>query len=268
MALAIVGVFAYLWHSATTEKLTAESRQLAADAEVNATRDPELSVLLALQALRLHYTSQAENALRAVLPELQAVRTFREGTTVYSAVFDPVDANKVASADRYGVAWIWDVKAGHRLVRMSLGGFAVTGAADAVAFNPTGTEVAVGYGRGKVALFDARNGRKLQSAKVAGSATVYDVEFVGSTGELAIATAARPRPVAAQEWIEVLRHSVPRASKHHRRRPAEPAGVRRGHGQRHGHLERKRLRQAAAATASAGPVPPTMPRSAPTAARS
>ena len=102
VALAIVGVFAYLWHSATTAKLTAESRQLAADAEVNVTRDPELSVLLALQALRLHYTSQAEDALRAALPELQAVRTFRDGTTVYSAAFDPVDANKVASADRYG----------------------------------------------------------------------------------------------------------------------------------------------------------------------
>jgi hypothetical protein len=167
-------------------KLTAESRQLAADAEVNATRDPELSVLLALQALRLHYTSQAEDALRAVLPELQAVRTFRGGTTVYSAVFDPVDANKVASADRSG-AWIWDVKTGHR-VRMSLGGFAVTGAANAVAFNPAGTEVAVGYADGKVALFDARSGRELQSANVIGSATVNDVEFVGSTGELAIAT--------------------------------------------------------------------------------
>jgi WD40 repeat protein len=167
-------------------KLTAESRQLAADAEVNATRDPELSVLLALQALRLHYTSQAEDALRAVLPELQAVRTFRGGTTVYSAVFDPVDANKVASADRSG-AWIWDVKTGHR-VRMSLGGFAVTGAANAGACNPAGTEVAVGYADGKVALFDARSGRELQSANVIGSATVNDVEFVGSTGELAIAT--------------------------------------------------------------------------------
>jgi WD40 repeat protein len=187
VALAIVGVFAYLWHSATTAKLTAESRQLAADAEVNATRDPELSVLLALQALRLHYTSQAEDALRAVLPELQAVRTFRERTTVFSAVFDPVDANKVASADGHGVAWIWDVKTGHR-VRMSLGGFAVTGAAFAVAFNPAGTEVAVGYANGRVALFDARSGRELQSAKVFGSARVNDVEFVGSTGELAIAT--------------------------------------------------------------------------------
>ena len=161
---------------------------MAADAEVNATRDPELSVLLALQALRLHYTSQAEDALRAALPELQAVRTFRDGTTVYSAVFDPVDANKVASADRYGVAWIWDVKTGHRLVRMSLGGFAVTGAAYAVAFNPAGTKVAVGYADGKVALFDARSGRELQSANVFGSAMVNDVEFIGSTGELAIAT--------------------------------------------------------------------------------
>ena len=53
-----------------------------------------------MQALRLHYTSQAEAALRTALPQLQAVRTFRTGTTVSSAVFDPVDANEVASADR------------------------------------------------------------------------------------------------------------------------------------------------------------------------
>ena len=209
VALAVVGVFAYLWHSATTEKLTAESRQLAADAEVNVTRDPELSVLLALQALRLHYTSQAEDALRAALPELQAVRTFRsEGTTVYSAVFDPVDANKVASADRHG-AWIWDVKAGHRLVRMSLGGFAVTPAAFAVAFNPAGTEVAVGYADGKVALFDARSGRELQSANVFGWANVNDVEFIGSAGGLAIATEqglALWQPQNRSRCCDVLSH--------------------------------------------------------------
>ena len=185
--LGVAGTFAYLLHQANTEKLTAESRELAADADVNTTRDPELSALLALQAWRLQHTSQAEEALRRALPELQAVRTFPVGTTVYLVAFDPADPNKVAGADRYGGASIWDVKTGHRLLRMSLGGFNATGAAGAVAFNPAGTEVAVGFADGHVALFDARSGKKLQSPTLSGGPTVDGLAFL-STGQLAIAT--------------------------------------------------------------------------------
>ena len=95
--------------------------------------------------------------------------------------------NKVASADFSGVASIWNVKTGQRLVRTSLGGFSTTGTADAVAFNPSGTEVAVGYGNGVVAVFNARSGKELRSASI-GSAVVYSVEFLGKSGELAIAS--------------------------------------------------------------------------------
>ena len=170
-----------------SDRDTAESRQLAAAADVNVTRDPELSALLALQGLRLHYTSQAEAALRAALPEVQEVRTLRDGTVVLGAVFDPVDANLVASADKNGVAWIWDAETGRRLVRLPpQGGHTVTGTANAVAFNPAGTEVAVGYSGGTVAVFDARSGKELRSANA--GATINDARFVGGTGELAIAT--------------------------------------------------------------------------------
>ena len=187
VALAFGGLLFHLWRTAIAEKETAESGQLAAAAYGNVKRDPELSVRQALQALRLHYTGQAEAALRDALPEFQAVRTFQDGEPVWSAVFDPVDANKVASADTYGAVWIWDVKTGRRLVRLSMkGGFTVTGTADAVAFNPAGTEVAVGYHGGTVALFDARSGKELQSINVGPGVT--DARFVGSTGELAIAT--------------------------------------------------------------------------------
>ena len=188
VALAVTGVFAYLLHKSDTEKLTAESRELAADADVNTARDPELSVLLALQALHLQDTNQAEEALRAALPELQAARTFQIGTTVNSAAFDPADANKVASADRSGTAWIWDVKTGHHLVPMSLGGFNVTGGALALAFDQAGTRVAVGYADGQVGVFDARDGKKLHSYTFADSPAVNGVNFVGDTDVLAIAT--------------------------------------------------------------------------------
>ena len=184
VVLAVAGWSAFLWH-AHINKLATESRQLAAEADVNLARDPELSALLALQALRVQHTTQAEDALRAALPELQTVRTLQDRTAVHSAVFDPADANKVASADQNGVASIWNVKTG---ARMSLPGSAATGTADTVAFNPAGTEVAVGYEDGTVALFDARSGRELRSASVAGSPVINNVGFLGGTGELAIAT--------------------------------------------------------------------------------
>jgi WD40 repeat protein len=192
--LGVAGTFAYLLHQANTEKqqanaatLTAESRQLAAEADVIVTRDPELSALLAWQAWRVKQTNQAEEALRRTLPELQEARTFQVGTTVYSAAFDPADPNKVVSGDRYGAAWIWDVKTGHRLHRMWLGGFNATGAVSAVAFDPVGTDVAVGFADGHVALFDARSGKKLQSPMLAGGPVVSGLAFL-SAGELAIAT--------------------------------------------------------------------------------
>jgi len=188
VALAVVGLFAFLWHRANTDELTAESRQLAAEADVNATRNPQLSVLLALRALHLQYTSQAEDALRSALPDLQAVRTFQLGTTVNSAVFDPANSNEIASADRFGVDSIWDVSTGRRLVRMSMGGFANTGGALAVAFNPGGSEIAAGFAEGQVAVFDTRTGRKLQSVTVAHTPDVNGVEFLGHTGVLALAT--------------------------------------------------------------------------------
>jgi WD40 repeat protein len=169
-------------------QITGESRQLAAAADVELARDPELSALLALQALRLpDYTSQAEAALRGALPQIETVRTFRDGTTVSSAVFDPVDANKVASAGYDGGVSIWNVKTGRRLVHMPKGGSVVNGSATAVAFNRAGTELAVGYGDGKILLLDAHSRKELQWIP-AGSSYVNDVRFVGSTGELAVAT--------------------------------------------------------------------------------
>jgi WD40 repeat protein len=182
---AVAAVFAYLLNKANTEKLTAESRELVAYAVLNA-RDPELSTSLALQALQLHFTSQAEDVLRAALPGLQVLRTFHDGSAVAAAAFDPADPNKVVSADSSGVAWIWDVRTGRRLKRLSYGGYGTTGRASAVAYNPAGTRVAVGYQDSKIVdIFDTHTGRIYKTANVNGS--VLDLEFVGNTGKLAIA---------------------------------------------------------------------------------
>ena len=255
VAGAVVWVGASKLNSANAQKQTAEWGQLVATAEAKLASDPETSARLALQAL-LHkrYTSQAQGVLRAALPELQAVTTFNDGPTVFSAVFDPADANKVASADNNGVAYIWDVKTGKQLVTMSLGGFNVTGSAAAVAFNPAGTQVAVGYADGTVALFNARNGQKLpHPANLPGSPVINSVAFVGDTGELAIAT---------QKGVTLWHSGSPsfdslsnQAAQSIAADPGNPRRVRGGHGQRRGHLAPKRLRQGAATTTAGSARP-------------
>ena len=174
--------------AANNERLTAESRQLAAEAAQNDAQDPALSTELALQALQLHQTNEAQQALRAALPGIQAVGTIPDGSVLYSAAFDPGKSDWVASADASGVARMWNVQTGKTLFTMSLGGFRVTGSADAVAFNPSGSEVAVGYASGEVAVFDAVTGKEIGLPTYDGFGIVYGVEFLGNTGEIAIAS--------------------------------------------------------------------------------
>ena len=184
---AIAVLLASLLISVNDQKLTAESRQLAAQSFLNTTSNPELSTQLALQALHLHYTAQAEDALRAALPGLQTVQTFQNGTTVFSSAFDPVDNNAVLSSDFSGKAAIWNATTGQRMVSMSAGNYAATSWASSAAFNTSGSQVAVGYGNGKVVVFDARSGRPLESGTDS-SAGIEQVTFLGRTNILAIAS--------------------------------------------------------------------------------
>ena len=174
--------------AANKEKLTAESRQLAAEAAQNVGQDPALSTQLALQALQLDQTNEAQQALRAALPGIQAVGTISDGSVVYSTAFDPGKSDWVASADGSGIARMWDVKTGKTLFTMSLGGFSKTGSADAVAFNPSGSEVAVGFANGNVAVFDAGTGKEIGLPANDGNAIIYGVGFLGNTGEIVIAS--------------------------------------------------------------------------------
>jgi WD40 repeat protein len=176
-----------LYATAKNEEKVAQSGQLATTAVGDITANPELSTLLALQALHVHYTSQAEAALREALPEMQELRGFDSGTPVLSAQFDPADANKVVSAGQDGDAWIWNVQTDRRVLRLHpRGGFKVNGTADTVAFNKAGTQVAVGYGGGTLAVFDADSGNELRAQSM--GSLVNDVRFVGDAGQLAVAT--------------------------------------------------------------------------------
>jgi WD40 repeat protein len=185
VSLVLSGVFFYLWRNSVKERQIALSRQMAAVANTELTVDPDMSALLARQALALYDTSQAEDAMRAALPDVQEMGMLPTGPPVFGAAFDPADVNKVAGAGQDGNAWIWNVKTGQRLGLRPQTGSGSLGAANAVAFNPAGTQVAVGYQYGDVIVFST-SGSQLKQVNV--GQVVNDIQFVGSTGELAIAT--------------------------------------------------------------------------------
>ena len=186
VSVALASVFFALWRRSVDERQTALSDQMAAVANTELTVDPDMSALLAWRALSLSDTSQAEEALRAALPQIQEIRTFPNATAFTGAAFDPANPNEIAGAGPDGKAWIMDVQTGHRLMPLSPpGGTASDVTADAVAFNRAGTRVAVGYQNGDVIVFST-GGIQLQMINV--GSLVNTIQFVGGTGELAIAT--------------------------------------------------------------------------------
>ena len=185
---AVAVLFAYLLNRSNTANLTSQSRQLAAEADQELTHDPQLSAALAQQALRTRTTNAAEDALRAALPALQTRRTFADGSTVFAAGFDPASPDAVFSADYSGLTSMWDVRTGKRLMRLRAHGVSPTASADGLAVNQEGTELAVGYGDGKVAVFDPHSGRTLQTASITTSGSVDSIAWDGNTDDLVVGT--------------------------------------------------------------------------------
>ena len=109
---------------AVTARKTAEaesrisiSRELAAAAIGQLEVDPELSLLLAVEAVETAYTEQAEDALRQALAS--PWRTTLRGHTgpIYSAAYSP-DGRWIVTASRDGTARVWDAQSGQEMMEL------------------------------------------------------------------------------------------------------------------------------------------------------
>jgi WD40 repeat protein len=161
VALVLGGLALIQWRQAVANQHTAQSRQIAAEAETALTSDPELSTLLALQALKVRPTAQAEAALRDALPQLQVLQTLPGATTMEAATFSP-NGKEVLTADLDGNVALWNASTGRRLLtrRDPQGRSIVT-----LAFNPAGTEfltASLDGSYGAVTLWNASTDRPLR----------------------------------------------------------------------------------------------------------
>jgi len=148
---------------AETQSKTAQSRELAAAALNTLTEDPELSVLLALEALSLAHTLEAENALHKSVPALHLLATFSNEDVVWDVVISP-DENHIATADGgSGQISVWDIVSGDKILTLTADNEAVTKQAMSVDYAPNGRLLAAGGREGILHIWDALSGEEVNA---------------------------------------------------------------------------------------------------------
>jgi len=174
VSLLAVAVVLVVWRSAVRDKKTAESLQLASDADANLSSDPELSTLLALRAVKIDPIPQAASALAQAVPAVQEIRTItvRDGTPE-DASFSP-DGTKVVVATSSGRVDVFSASTGARVlsIRAANPGSPLNSAE----FSPNGAWILTAGDDGTARLFNARTGH-LKNPVLRAAKDEYHVQY-------------------------------------------------------------------------------------------
>lgn len=126
--------------AAHTQTNLATSRELALAALNNLESDPELSILLALQALDVNYTKEAEEALRQGVQSSRVVMALPgHGNDIWDSIYSP-DGSTIATI-AYSEVTLWEAATGRLLRTIPWTGIDFT--ASGVEFNERGDEISV-----------------------------------------------------------------------------------------------------------------------------
>ena len=142
------------------------SRELALAGLINLDSDPELSILLALEALKVQHTNEAEEVLHRALQTSRVVDAFvpHEGHT-REVVYSP-DGRRLATAGTDTLAKVWDLETGREIVTFTGHAGDWVFAPDnnwieEVEFTADGSRVGSIADNGMLRIWDAQTGEEL-----------------------------------------------------------------------------------------------------------
>ncbi len=166
LAMMLAGVATFFGNQANRNAIdananekTAISRELAAAAISNLDADPELSILLALQAESTTHTIEAENALHRSLRSSRVIFNLNKlgPNFAYLSVNYSPDGSQIATASSNGTARIWDAHTGNLLLTLR-------GHNDVVKkidYSPDGKRVVTASEDKTAKVWDAVNGKEI-----------------------------------------------------------------------------------------------------------
>lgn len=156
--------------TALAERNIARSRELAAVAGAVLDKDPELALLIALEANRVNLTLQSFDVLQKALLNSFLTRTFRgHALGVNSAQFSS-DGKRMVTASSDGTARVWDVATGQTLAELRGHGVTLTVEASSpevlddvniARFSPDGQRIVTASNDRTARIWDAATGAEL-----------------------------------------------------------------------------------------------------------
>lgn len=157
--------------NANLAALRSRSGELAAQAIASIERDPELSILLALEAISTTQTASAEDALRRAMLSSYVAADIPQNQLAMDVAFSP-DGNSLAVATWGDPIQIWD-SGTRQLVGQLTGHYSPTFQLD---YDPAGDRIVSTHSDGTVRLWDART-RTLLRRLSGHSQFIWDVDF-------------------------------------------------------------------------------------------
>jgi WD40 repeat protein/transcriptional regulator with XRE-family HTH domain len=137
--------------------IISQSRELAAAAITNLNVDPERSLMLALEAVKLGNTSEAVNALHQAVHASRIRRTLQVNEQEVVGTRYSKDGKQIATGSVDGIARVWDIASGEVLV--SLDGH--TDMINMVAYSADGDRLATASDDGAAKVWDAQTGKEI-----------------------------------------------------------------------------------------------------------
>jgi len=176
----LLTVMLFLVFQAQTAKALAQSRDLSSNAMSFLATDPELSVLLSLEALRVKPTVQAEEALKSSLISHAGPAMRGHTALVNSAVYSP-DGKWIATASDDNTARVWEASTGKLLATLQ------------------------GHTALVISAVFSSDGKWIATASYDKTARVYTCELCGSVSELVeLARKRVPRDLTPEERKKYL----------------------------------------------------------------